>query len=209
MNKHRDYVRSRIRMVQVWGPWYRMHMSDKEPLKFEDHGLFRFDSPLESGKEFETCYVGCTPEAAFLETLGGLRPLPERLIDERVITEIERPEGPLPLADLTDRHTLRCLRLDYDPYVRDYVAYRTDRPGLDYEFTQNLASELWHCGSRGVLYFTANQSMPSQTSVALFAEPGSGVNEFKAGASAPVPSVLLSEMESFGVEVLPADTILW
>jgi hypothetical protein len=212
MNKRRDYSGARIRMVQVEGPWHRMHMVHKDPVKFEDRGLFRFDSPSDGGKQFETLYVGITPAAAFLETLGGLRPLPERLINERTITEIERPEGPLRLADLTDLVTLRLLGLEYDPYVRDYVSRHTDCPGLDYGFTQKLASDLWHDGCRGVLYFTANQDqfIPSEKSAALFAEPEFGVNEFKASASVPVRSDLLSTMQrSFGIEILPADTILW
>lgn len=187
-----------------------MHLLNKDPVKFERQSLFRFDAPPEGFQEFETCYVGCSPEAAFLETLGALQPLPEGLINERVITEVEHPGEQVPLADLTDDRALRYLGLYFDPYVRDYVTDDMDRPGLDYSFTQNLARELWRCGYKGAQYFTSRQRQPVERSAVLFAEAGHGHDEFKGGAPRPVPSTLLSKMqEQFGIEILPSDILLW
>ena len=141
MSTRASRLRFQIPVVESHGPWYRMHLLHKDPVKFERQSLFRFDGPPEGFNEFETCYVGCSQSAAFLETLGALQPLPERLINERVITEVEHPGDLVPLADLTDDRVLRRLGLYYDPYVRDYVTDDMDRPGLNYSFTQNLARD--------------------------------------------------------------------
>ena len=84
------------------GSWYRVHLADSDPMCFEKQGLSRFDAPQ---GEFKTYYVGCSPAAAFLEALGGIRPLPEHLVNERVITELSPGSSVLNVADFTDRRS--------------------------------------------------------------------------------------------------------
>ena len=193
------------------GPWYRVHLVDREPTRFGKQGLFRFDAPPEHSAEFQTCYVGCTPAAAFLETLGGIRPLPERLVNERMITKLF-PGGQVKIANFTDDRVIERLGLHFDPYVGDYVHVGLDRPSLIYTATQQLARHLWCSGFQGIQYFTSHQQRPEEMSIALFSRPNLDLGDLdiKAGESEPINESLLREVQRrFGIEVFPGGPLPW
>jgi hypothetical protein len=182
-------------------------MAGQPPTRFERQGLFRFDAP---GGEFKTYYFGCTPAAAFLETLGGIRPLPQHLVNERVITELSPGSSIMAIADFTDYRVLADFDLHFDPYIGDYVRVDMDRPSLPYTFTQRLAVSLWRSGFQGIQYFTSHQPRAEEVSIALFAPKDFHDLDIKARDPEPIGKKFLSGMQRhFGVEVLPADPLPW
>lgn len=177
-------------------------------MRFETQGLFRFDSP---DGEFRTCYLGCTPAAAFLETLGGIRPLPERLVNERAITQLSPGAPVVGIADLTDHWFIQNLGLYFDSDIGDYVSADLDRPNLADTFTRKLAGSLWNAGYKGLQYFTSHQQRPEEISIALFFRE----DEFfdlgiKASEPESIDDVLLSEMRRrFDIGAFPTDPLPW
>lgn len=189
------------------GSWYRVHLADSDPMCFEKQGLSRFDAPQ---GEFKTYYVGCSPAAAFLEALGGIRPLPEHLVNERVITELSPGSSVLNVADFTDRRVLAEFDVRFDRYVGDYVRGGLDRPNLPYKFTQRLAAEVWHSGFQGIQYFTGHQPRPGEVSIAWFIGGAFDDLDIKAGESEPMGDAFLSEMRRrFDIEVFPTEPLRW
>jgi RES domain len=190
------------------GPWYRVHLANRDPMRFETQGLFRFDSPDDA---FETCYLGCTPAAAFLETLGGIRPLPERLVNERAITQLSPGAPVADIADFTDHRFIEDLGLYFDPDVGDYVRADLDRPNLADTFTRRLAASLWRAGYKGLQYFTSHQQRPEEVSIALFfLEDYFFDLGIKASEPEPIDDALLSEMRRrFDIGAFPTDPLPW
>jgi hypothetical protein len=192
-------------VLETTGPWYWMHKRDIEYLNFKNQGIFRFDLP---GYSDPTFYLGCTKAAAFLETLGGIRPLPERLINERELTRL-RPQVPWRIADFCDESLLTSLGISYEPYIGDYVSFYMDRPCLDYRYTQALAAMLRAEGYQGIRYFTSHQKEPAEMSIALF-DPGELDVLLKAAEPEPINFALLSDMyRRFDIEILPDDPVPW
>jgi hypothetical protein len=197
---------TRFPCLETSGPWYWMHRRDTEFPNLENQGIFRFDLPGSYGDA--TFYVGCTKAAAFLETLGGIRPIPERLIDERQLTRL-RPQVPWHIADFCDEKVLNSLGISYEPYIGDYISFYMDRPCLDYRYTQALASRLRANGYHGIRYLTSHQRRPTEMSIALF-DQGELDVLLKAAEPEPMDVMFLSDMcQRFDIEILPDDPIPW
>jgi hypothetical protein len=202
-------------VINSSGPWYRAHIINRDPQIIGEQGLFRFDPPLgedystgPKGK-FETYYAGCTREAAFLDALGGIQPLPEHLVTERRITDLTAGTT-IPIADLTGLRIMDVLGYDRDLFIDAYSRSDWDRPNLNYRLTRILAAALWDVGFEGVQYYADHQPYPEERSVALFFEADSRYAPLKAGQPEPIDSGLLSELRHrFGIEVLPSDPLPW
>jgi hypothetical protein len=79
---------------------HRVHRRDRQAENFENRGIFRFDPPIDRREEFGTLYASTSPAGALFEALGSIRPLPEHLVRERVITRLLVGD-PFVIADLT------------------------------------------------------------------------------------------------------------
>ena len=184
---------------------HRIHRADSEAAYFGNRGLYRFDPPRHMRDAYGTCYLATSPVGAFLETLGGIRPLPEHLINERVISELV-PQDHVTIADLTA-----------EQIVGDFGIFGDLSASEDYHLSQEWGSALWQAGFNGVFYYASHDPAFRQRSIALFGPPGVHPDLLRYlkddGQPEPISSSLLSEMRrSFGIEVIPAaplDTLPW
>lgn len=176
--------------------YYKVHLNGTEAVKFGNESLYNFDPPPARQRDFSTCHMATSCEGAFLETLGGIRPLSNRHVDARVITEMQVPEG-LRIADFT-RITFGAMRMmleDAPPSLSDFSV------------TQWLAAELFDAGYNGVQY-TPSSSWLSYSVVALWSGPGEGSSMLKSGACQPIPrSVLGTLTEMKAIEVLDEEAL--
>ena len=96
----KDISTARLPISKLERAWYRIHDLKHGPLHFGKRGCFRFDAPR---GEFGVCYVGKSPEAAFIETFGqttGNRFVQVSELKIRGLTRIQTLR-PLQLVNLT------------------------------------------------------------------------------------------------------------
>jgi hypothetical protein len=172
------------------GPYYRIHLVGEEAAKFENSGLYRFDPPPRRREDFGTCYMAASPEGAFLQTLGGIRPLSERHVDERVLAEMSGPSG-LQIADFVD-----------EPSVTVSSTWIYTSMLDDYSVSQRWAEMLHDSGFDGVQYLAGHY--PHQyRAIALWSAPGTGMGLLKADREEPIPCWLIDQLEeSSAIELL-------
>jgi len=175
------------------GPLYRMHRRDHQAASFGNRSIFRFDPPVHRRNDFGTFYAATSPAGAFLETLGSIRPVPEHLIRERVITNLI-VEHDFLIADLTHESVIR--------------GYGDLSASGDFRFTQDFAAMLWDAGFAGLQYFPSHHQRSGEFAVALLAEPGVQDDLFKTGDPEPIRPWLLHEVKSrFDIDVFDADKL--
>ena len=177
--------------------FFRVHLAEHEPTCFGNRSLYRFDPPKRRQPDFGTCYMAKSREGAFLDALGGIRPLPEHLVNQRVISEIHVVDD-FRIADLTDKTLARTFGIHGDLFA-----------GENHQLTQEWAAALWDAGYRGVQYTARHDVAFTELSVALFAQPGVWPDMFKSEEPEPIDVALLTTMASYGIEVIPDAPILW
>ncbi len=87
-------------LLDLKGPWFRVHQMTKKPVFFGTTKRNRFDDPQGN---FGVLYLGESEFAAFIETFGqemGMRAVPKSLLNHRGMSE------------LVAKRTLRILDLD-------------------------------------------------------------------------------------------------
>jgi hypothetical protein len=175
--------------------FYRLHRAEFEPGYFCNDGYCRFDPPRHSRVEYGTCYVATSPVGAFLETLGRIRPLPEGVVRDRVVSEVA-PEVPVRVADLTHPSVVGRFGIAGDVSV-----------GSDYGLPQAWGAALIQAGFAGVMYTARHDPTFTETSVAFFGPPGEQpgrLRRVKDTESGPVGDELAAHMqERFGIVVVP------
>jgi hypothetical protein len=175
---------------------FRVHLAEREPAHFGNRSLYRFDPPKRRQRDFGTCYIAKSREGAFLDALGGIRPLPEHLVNERVISEIHLVDD-FKVADLTNESLGGTSNVHGDL-----------SNGENYLLSQEWAAALWDAGYRGVQYTVRHNEDFRGLSVALFAEPGVWPDMFKCEEPEPIDAGLLDAVADYGVEVIPGTPIL-
>ncbi|MGD0705847.1 MAG: RES family NAD+ phosphorylase [Trebonia sp.] len=189
-----------IPIALVTGPLFRVHRADHEVQHFSNRSLYRFDPPPRRQKNFGTCYLATSREGAFFDALGAFRPLPEHLLDERVITEVSTLEFPFSIADLTHG-------LPGNPGRRMLYG---GLPAQDYQLSQEWAAALWEAGFTGAQYY-ARYAGITELTVALWHEPTQAQHQvlFKSEDPAPLDDALLANVEHlFEVEIYPGTSLL-
>lgn len=176
--------------------FYRIHRIEFDSQYFCNDGECRFDPPLHSRVEYGTCYLARSPEGAFLETLGRIRPLPEQTIVERAISTLA-PTRPLRLADLNHPSVIGRFGVGGDLSV-----------GPDYTTAQAWGHALRGAGFEGVSYVARHDPRLEEHSVALFGPPGEhageGIRAVKEQADPLGDDLLRTMQEVFGIMVVPA-----
>ncbi|HEX5301689.1 MAG TPA: RES family NAD+ phosphorylase [Streptosporangiaceae bacterium] len=164
--------------------YYKVHLADTEASYFGNSSLYHFDPPPQQQREFGTCYMATSREGAFLETLGGIRPLSQRHVDARVITEMYTPGG-LRIADFT----------------------WGDVSGLDdCPITQRWAKVLYEAGFNGVQYKPNHDlDWPTYWIFALWSEPGIQHDVVK--SDGPQRITDLRTLRRLGLEILDEEPL--
>jgi hypothetical protein len=177
--------------------FYRIHRSNNDPAFFSTSPSYRFSPPHGSEHEYGPCYLGESPECAFLETLGRFPVLTDAVVQERVISELYLPAGTR-LADLTDPRVLGEFHVDNDLST-----------GRDYDRPRAWGAALRAAEFGGIRYRARHDPSAIQTSIALFGPPGSSPGFFKA-VSEPVPigeELLLFMTRVYGIHAAPPDPL--
>jgi hypothetical protein len=174
---------------------HRVHRRDRQAENFENRGIFRFDPPIDRREEFGTLYASTSPAGALFEALGSIRPLPEHLVRERVITRLLVGD-PFVIADLT---------------VEDATSiYGRLAETRDFALTQDFAAALWDADFMGVKYLPSYRRRPGEFSVALFAPPGMEDKLLKSDEPEPISKLLLNEIkERFDIDVIDSGPLPW
>jgi hypothetical protein len=171
--------------VPADGPYYKVHFDGTEAASFGNSSLYPFDPPAHRQRDFGTCYMTTSREGAFLETLGGIRPLSQRHVDARVITEMYTPEG-LRIADPTT---------DWRYSGISMLEYKWSDTWGAMPLAQRWAELLYDAGFNGVQYVASRRrDWPEYAVVALWSEPGVDSAVVKSGEDLPIPHSILEEM---------------
>jgi RES domain len=186
---------SDIPVAFVDGPLYRVHLASRDVQHFSTRSLYRFDPPECRQTDFGTCYLATSREGAFLDALGGFRPLPEHLVNQRVITEVI--DFPGCIADLRFG------------YPSDQFGERKLYGGLPgqghYAVSQEWAAAFWDAGFDGIQYYARYAGL-TEVAIALWHVPVDGrePSAFKCGDPEPIDDALRARVESlFEVEIYP------
>lgn len=177
-------------------PLARIHHNLRDPEYFSEDGSGRFDPPVGSTAGFGTCYLSTHPLGAFLETFGRIRPVLQRHVDERVLTEAFLPSESR-LADMTDPAILGRYGLTAEVGIggdeRTYAA------------TQRWAEALQAAGFGGVVYAARHDPALLARSVALFGKPGVQPTQLLVRPATHIPEELLERAATeYAIEVLPS-----
>lgn len=177
-------------------PLARIHHNLRDPEYFSADSSGRFDPPPGSSAGFGTCYLSTHPLGAFLETFGRIRPVLQRHVDERVLTQAFLPSETR-LADMTDPAILGRHGLTAE------IGIGGDR--RTYEATQQWAEALATVGFGGVIYAARHDPALRARSVALFGKPGVQPTQLLARPAVPIPDDLLDRAANeYAIEVLPS-----
>ena len=171
---------------------YRIHRADKDPEWFS-MGTWRFDPPT-GVSVFGTCYAGLDPLTALMEVVADLPAITYELLDRRALAQVTIPAGQR-LADMRSPKVVGEWGLD-----------RRISVGDDYGVCQRWAYALRLAGFSGVFYEPRHDTRGhSQTSVALFGDPGHQPTQLSVLEDGPIPDSLIEEARVvFGLRVLPA-----
>ena len=179
--------------------FFRVHHFKFEPGYFSTRGDGRFDPPRHSRNEYGTCYVATSETGAFLETLGRIRPLPDYIVRDRVLSEVS-PEGDMRVADLTNPAVLGRFGI-----------YGDISAGGDYEVPQQWGNALRLAGLAGVLYRARHDPSFEETSLAFFGPPGEQPGKILIPTKddpEPIHEGLLRHMQDrFHIFVVPTGTL--
>ena len=146
-------------------------------------------------EEFGTLYASTSPAGALFEALGSIRPLPEHLVRERVITRL-LVGGQFAIADLT---------VEYATSIYGHLAATRD-----FALTQDFAAALWDADFMGVKYLPLYRRRPGEFSMALFAPPGMHDELLKSDDPEPISTWLLNEIkERFDIDVIDSGPLPW
>ncbi len=177
-------------------PLARIHHNLRDAEYFSADASGRFDPPAGSTAGFGTCYLSTHPLGAFLETFGRIRPVLQRHVDERVLTEAYLPSE-CRLADMTDPAILGRYGLTAE------IGAGGDQQ--TYAVTQRWAEALESAGFAGVVYAARHDPALHERSVALFGKPGVQPTQLLARPSTHIPEELLERAAiEYAVEVLPS-----
>jgi hypothetical protein len=175
--------------ADAYGPYYKVHLAGKEASTAQASSLYRFDSPSHRRGDFGSCYMATSREGAFVETLGGIRPLSPRHVEDRVITEMYTPSG-LRIADLTAAWGMSSLD--------------------NYPLTQRWAEVLYDAGFNGAQYKPDHwlEWGFDYEVVVLWFEPGPNHESVKSGAPEPISPSLIRQLEGSGaIEILSEEPL--
>jgi len=177
-------------------PLARIHHNLNDAEYFSSDSSGRFDPPPGSSAGFGTCYLSTHPLGAFLETFGRIRPVLQRHVDERVLTEAFLPSETR-FANLTDPQILGAYGLTAEVGV-----------GGDehtYAATQRWAEALATAGFGGVVYAARHDPALRERSVAVFGKPGVQPTQLLARPATHIPEWLVDRAgDEYGIEVLPS-----
>ena len=133
---------------------------------------------------------------AFLETFGRIRPVLQRHVDERVLTEAYLPSETR-LANMTDPAILGLYGLTAE------VGVGGDE--RTYARTQRWAEALETAGFGGVIYAARHDPALNERSVALFGKPGYQPSQLLARPARYIPEELIDRAAvEYAIEVLPS-----
>ncbi len=176
---------------------FRIHQAEHHPAFFDTsrHGRFNPHEALTS--QFGTLYVGTSPAAAFVETLGRVRYLSQREVDRRRLSVV-RFSTPLRLLDLADRH-------NRFPYPGVDLAGDAILGSAEYTSSQQLAAAVNHDDRfDGVIYPVRHDNAGRYLGVAVFGPPRQQEDIFASVATGPIPAGLIEQMvDEFGFEIIP------
>lgn len=177
-------------------PLVRIHHNLNDPEFFSADGSGRFDPPPGSTAGFGTCYLSTHPLGAFLETFGRIRPVLQRHVDERVLTQAFLPSETR-VADMTDPVILGKFGLTAE------IGIGGDEH--TYDVTRLWAEALVTAGFGGVLYAARHDPALVARSVALFGKPGIQPTQLLASPSSHIPEELLHRAsDEYGIDILPS-----
>ncbi|MCW2538761.1 MAG: hypothetical protein JWN95_486 [Frankiales bacterium] len=188
-----DVTRIPTREIVAGTVLYRVHKADNDALYFARGSAGRFNPLAASREEFGTCYLATERLTAFVEVFGRTNPISERLVSERVLSEVSLSR-PLTVADLTDRALLG--RLGPMPEIS---------VGPDYRGPASLAAQLVAQGLDGIRYFARHDPSFKLVSIAMFSASADALQVAK---TTPIPDDLIIEAErEFELFVLPEATL--
>lgn len=183
-------------IVPANAPLARIHHNLRDAEYFSADSTGRFDPPHGSVAGFGTCYLSTHPLGAFIETFGRIRPVLQRHVDERVLTEAFLPSETR-VANMTDPVILGRYGLTAEIEI-----------GGDehtYEITQLWAEALATAGFSGIIYAARHDPALNARSVAIFGKPGLQPTQLLARPATPIPDYLLDRAaDEYGIEVLPS-----
>lgn len=183
-------------IVPANAPLARIHHNLRDPEYFSADSSGRFDPPPDSTAGFGTCYLATHPLGAFLETFGRIRPVLQRHVDERVLTEAFLPSETR-MADMTDPAILGLYGLTAEIGI-----------GGDervYAITQRWAEALETAGFGGIIYAARHDPALRARSVAVFGKPGVQPTQLLARPATPIPKDLVDRAAiEYAIEVLPS-----
>jgi len=171
-------------------PYARIHDQWKEPEWFCSDGGCRFDPP--PGEPFGTCYVAGNPLGAFVERFGRLKAVPRRLVDQKVLSNLQLP-SPVMVADATNRQLVGDFGLTAELWAGD-----------DYEGSQRWAAALYRAGFAGIWYPCRHDVQGDLHALAMFGKPGFQPAQMLATSEPqPIPTTLLDRAElEFGIQII-------
>lgn len=183
-------------LIPANAPLARIHHNLRDPEYFSADGSGRFDPPPGSTAGFGTCYLSTHPMGAFLETFGRIRPVLQRHVDERVLTQAFLPSDAR-MANMTDPAILGRYGLTAEIGVggdeRTYAA------------TQRWAEALEAVGFAGIVYAARHDPALHERSVALFGKPGVQRSRLLARPSTYIPDELIERAANeYAIDILPS-----
>lgn len=95
-----DLQARKLPIIQIEGPWFRIHHTRHSPLYYGKSGNNRFDDPMQ---EYGVMYVAIDPHGAFIETFGsqtGIRVISIAELSVRSMSQLSC-EHPLKLLNIT------------------------------------------------------------------------------------------------------------
>jgi len=143
-------------IMQIAGPWFRIHQTDKGCVFFGRSGKNRWDSP---DKSYGVMYAGETWQAAFMESVlhdPRTKIVLESVLEKRSIALL-KTTVPLRLVDLSDGTVLRALQLT-----------ESDTQAFPYETPQRISNAIHTAGwnVQGIRY--ARRLDPKLACLALY-----------------------------------------
>jgi hypothetical protein len=183
-------------IVRANAPLVRIHHNLRDPEYFSADSSGRFDPPVGSTAGFGTCYLSTHPLGAFLETFGRIRPVLQRHVDERVLTQVFLVSDTR-IADMTNPSILGMYGLTAE------IGIGGDEH--TYEITQRWAEALFAAGFGGVRYAARHDPALHARSVAVFGKPGVQPTQVLAGPATHIPEELVERAaDEYAIEVLPS-----
>jgi len=138
-------------LAEITGPWFRSSRPGRGVIHFGRSGEGRFDDPA---RRFRVLYLAPSPQAAFIETIGGRAAVTSRELSDRVMSAVVSRRAAR-VVDLSGRH-LTALGLDARVFAGAYRVSQRWSAAFHGHYEQ----------PDGVLYRSRRD--PSQLAIALY-----------------------------------------